>query len=627
MRIVRALGSALAVASLSLAFGLVPHARAQQRFSAGAVPPARFADPERTHKLAAAFPEIEKIVADWFAKNPAPGAVVGIVVDGELAWVKAAGVANVENKTPVTPDTVFRIASMTKSFTAMSILKLRDEGRLSLDDPAAKYIPELASLPYPTKDSPAITVRHLLTHSEGFPEDNPWGDRQLAQPEETLREWLRAGIPFSTSPGTAFEYSNYGFELLGEIVARVSGKPYDKYVRDNILVPLKMTSTTFHQTDVPRDRIALGYRWEDETWKPEPILAHGTFGAMGGLWTTAGDLAKYVAFLLSAFPPRDDAETGPIRRSSAREMQQGWRYTGARASRETVDGPLRFGAGAYGYGLGNSTNCYFETIVAHSGGLPGYGSLMRWLPDYGVGLVGMTNKTYTSPGAPMNDALLALVRTGALLPRVPQPSAALLAAQSDVSKLVTSWDDALAARIVADNFFLDRTAERRAAIYRDLVAKHGACRSVGPIEAENALRGKWRITCDRGWLEVSITLAPTMPPKVQALGVASVLPPSPEMQKLVDAVATLMKGWDQQTFDGVAAPGLDVAQVRRQLAAAAAWGTCSTSELFGGDGTSVTAMKMKCEKGGLVVRVTGDATTYRLTGLTISPSPDERCVP
>src|SRR5204863_4720281 len=101
------------------------------------------------------------------------------------------GVRETRNHARVTPDTTFRIASMTKSFTALSILKLRDEGKLSLDDPVARYVPALAGLPYPTKDSPTLTIRHLLTHSEGFPEDNPWGDRQLAQSDETLRAWMR----------------------------------------------------------------------------------------------------------------------------------------------------------------------------------------------------------------------------------------------------------------------------------------------------------------------------------------------------------------------------------------------------------------------------------------------------
>jgi hypothetical protein len=239
----------------------------------------------------------------------------------------------------------------------------------------------------------------------------------------------------------------------------------------------------------------------------------------------------------------------------------------------------------------------------------------------------MTNKTYTAPGAPMSDAVLALYKTGALKPRVPQPSEALLAAQRDVSRLVASWDDALAARIAADNLFLDRTAERRSKEFRDLAARHGAHRSVGPVEAENALRGKWRITCERGWLDVTITLAPTSTPRVQYIDVRSVLPPSPEMQKLLDTAVRLVAAWDQSAFDAVAAPSLDAAQVKRQVAAAAAWGACAPGEIVAGDGSKEASMRMKCEKGSIVVRVSVDPSTHRISGLTIAPAPDERCVP
>src|SRR5215212_6293582 len=232
-------------------------AHAQKRIATGSVPPPQFTDPQRKQKLAAAFPEIEKLFKGFMDRSQSPGAVFGVVIDGELVWVKGAGVREKTNNSPVTPETVFRIASMTKSFTAMSILKLRDAGKLSLEEPVAKYIPELANLPYPTGDSPVLTIRHLLTHSEGFPEDNPWGDRQLAQSDETMRAWLRAGIPFSTSPGAAFEYSNYGFAILGQIVARASGREYADYVRDNILRPLGMNSSTYDMSAVPKEHIAL----------------------------------------------------------------------------------------------------------------------------------------------------------------------------------------------------------------------------------------------------------------------------------------------------------------------------------------------------------------------------------
>ncbi|MBI1876352.1 MAG: beta-lactamase family protein, partial [Acidobacteria bacterium] len=117
-------------------------------------------------KLTAAFAAIDRLFQDFTAESHVPGAAWGIVIDGELAHAGAVGFRDVAAKAPVDADTVFRIASMTKSFTAMSVLKLRDEGKLSLDDPAERYVSELKGLKYPTSDSPRITIRHLLSHAE-----------------------------------------------------------------------------------------------------------------------------------------------------------------------------------------------------------------------------------------------------------------------------------------------------------------------------------------------------------------------------------------------------------------------------------------------------------------------------
>ncbi|HKG47356.1 MAG TPA: serine hydrolase domain-containing protein [Pyrinomonadaceae bacterium] len=614
-------------ACLLFALLVIPQfTQAQKKFATGTVPPPQFADPQRKQKLAAAFPEIEKLFKTFMERSQAPGAVLGVILDGELVWVKAAGVREQTGNAAVTNDTVFRIASMTKSFTAMAIMKLRDEGKLSLDDPAAKYVPELATLPYPTTDSQVLTIRHLLTHSEGFPEDNPWGDRQLAQSDETMRAWLRTGIPFSTSPGTAFEYSNYGFALLGQIVAKASGRPYADYVRDNILKPLGMNSSTFEMTSVPRDHIALGYRREDNNWKPEPILAHGSFGAMGGLWTSAPDLARYVAFLMSAFPPRDEPERGPIKRSSAREMQQAWRPSPASAFRTTVDAPLQLSVSAYGYGLGVSQDCRFGHVVGHGGGLPGYGSLMRWLPEYGVGLIGMSNQTYQGFNSLFNDVTAALYRTGALQPRAVQPSPALLTAQAEVSQLIIKWDDALANRIAADNLFLDVAAEVRSSRWKALAEQHGTCRPATSIKPENALRGEWRMMCDRGWLNVFITLAPTMPPKVQLININPVMPPDAEMTMVAETIGKLVVAWDAETVKAIAAPGLDVERMRRQFSAAVAWGSCKVGEPLSGNGTRNSAIRLVCDNGPIAARIALDPN-HKLTSLDLVPLREQRCVP
>ena len=127
---------------------------------------------------------------------------------------------------------------MTKSFTALAILQLRDAGKLRLDDSVHTYVPALKDVAYLTQDAPPITIRHLLTHAAGFPEDNPWGDRQLADSPDEFIELLEAGISFSNVPGVAYEYSNLGFTLLGTIITNVSGQPYQQYIRENILEPL-----------------------------------------------------------------------------------------------------------------------------------------------------------------------------------------------------------------------------------------------------------------------------------------------------------------------------------------------------------------------------------------------------
>jgi len=482
--------------------------------------PASAQGPDRAAAFAPAFPDVDRAFTDYAREAHVPGMAWGVIVDGRLVHAGTFGVQDTGTQAPVTADTVFRIASMTKSFTAAAILSLRDAGTLALDDPAEHYVPELKDLVYPTSDSPRITIRHLLTHAAGFPEDNPWGDQQLALSDEQMAALMRQGIPFSNPPGLAYEYSNFGFAILGRIVARASGMPYRDYVRARLLEPLGLSSTTLDAPAVPAARLARGYRWEDQRWKEEPPLPDGAFGAMGGMLTSLRDLSGYVAWMMDAWPARNGDEPGPLRRASRREMQQVWRTGPALASR-TAAGALQLNAGGYGYGLRVWQTCEFGHVVAHSGGLPGFGSQMRWLPEYGVGLVAMGSLTYTSWGPRFDAALLALAKTGALKSRVPQPSAALTSLRADVTRLIQGWDDGLADRIAANNLFLDSSKDRRRREIALLRETHGTCRAEGPFAAENALRGEWVMPCERGALRVAITLAPIIPPKVQYLSVRS----------------------------------------------------------------------------------------------------------
>jgi hypothetical protein len=265
-------------------------------------------------------------------------------------------------------------------------------------------------------------------------------------------------------------------------------------------------------------------------------------------------------------------------------MQQIWRAQPSSAFRSTVDAPLQMASGGYGYGIGVSYDCRYTQYAGHGGGLPGYGSLMRWLPEHGVGLIGLANQTYQGFNNLFNDTLAALNRTGALQPRVVQPSKALLAAQADVTQLIIKWDDELANRIAADNLFLDVPAEVRKNRWKELAQQHGTCRPATSITPENALRGEWRMTCDRGWLNVFITLAPTMPPKVQLININPVLPPDAEMTKTAETIAKVIGAWDVKAIEPIAAPGFDMEKMRRQVAAASAWGSCKVGEPLSGNG-------------------------------------------
>jgi hypothetical protein len=207
-------------------------------------------------------------------------------------------------------------------------------------------------------------------------------------------------------------------------------------------------------------------------------------------------------------------------------MQQMWRL-GASSTARDGSGATQMNVSGYGFGLRISQNCSYRHVVAHSGGLPGFGSLMQWYPEHGVGIIAFGNLTYTGWGAVAGRAIEALARTGAMQPRMPEPSPALTAAREAVTRLVDRWDDQLAERIAAENLFLDQSKDRRQRALAALREKVGACKPDGPFEVENALRGQWTLTCDRGTLRAAITLAPTMPPTVQYLDVREVTPGAP----------------------------------------------------------------------------------------------------
>src|SRR5688572_22404603 len=274
-------------------------------------------DPLRMQKIQQAFSTIDGMYKKHAETNHIPAIAFGLVVDGRLVYKNSYGYTDVAKQIPASSSSLFRIASMSKSFTCMAILKLRDEGKLNLDDPAYLYIPELKNVVYPTADAPHITIRHLMTHSAGFPEDNPWGDRQLADTDKDLMEFIGKQISFSNPPGIAFEYSNLGFALQGKIITKVSGMRYQDYIKKNILAPLGMKTTTYEYGEVDAAKLAHGYRWLNNKWNEETLLhdtPDGSWGAMGSMISSIDEFAAYMAFHLSAWPPNNAKENGPIKR-------------------------------------------------------------------------------------------------------------------------------------------------------------------------------------------------------------------------------------------------------------------------------------------------------------------------
>jgi len=461
-------------------------------------------------------PQLDSIF-EAFMGAPVPGLAYGVVADGRLAHVRTFGLRTVPGGAPVTPDTRFRIASMSKAFTALAILKLRDEGRLRLDDLAEQHVPELRNWRYPTTDSPRIRVRDLLAHSGGLVTDDPWGDRQQVLSEADFTRMLRDGVPFTRAPQLSMEYSNFGYALLGRIITNVSGRPYKDYIEQTIMRPLGMAATGYDISEGPAEMRAIGYRWENDAWAREPDMRHGTFGAMGGVQTTAQDYARWIAFLLSAWPARDGPETGPVRRSTVREMAQGLNFVAvARRPGQTEGEPCQQ-ATAYAMGLRVAQDCALGLTLAHGGGYPGYGSYMLLLPEHGVGLFALTNRTYSAPVPAVWNAAMALHGAG-LLERTAVPvSASLDRAYRAAGAIYTAGNLDPGQGLFAMNFLMDRSPENWARVLGEMRRQVGACRTDAPIAPNGALAGNFAWTCERGRMEGRVLLAPTDPAGIQAL--------------------------------------------------------------------------------------------------------------
>ncbi|WGM39916.1 serine hydrolase domain-containing protein [Caulobacter sp. NIBR1757] len=461
--------------------------------------------------------KIDGIFNDWRLDSHVPGLVYGIVQDGKLVVVRGQGVQDTVSGRAVDPDSRFRIASMSKAFTALAILKLRDEGKLSLDAPAELYVPEMKGWTYPTRDTRRIRVRDLLNHVAGFVTDDPWGDRQQPLSEAEFTRMLKAGVPFSRSGGLAMEYSNFGYATLGRIVTNVSGKPYQQYIRETFMIPLGMASTGYDIARSPPERRAIGYRWQDDAWLREPDMGDGVFGAMGGVETTANDYAKWVAFLLSAWPPRDAADVGPVARPTVREIAEGSNFPQGAMRATAIGGAPCRAAVTYGMGWRVSDDCDLGRTLSHGGGYPGYGSHVLLLPERGIGLFVFTNRTYSGPSVPAWKAALALLAAGEAPDRAVTVSERVTAGYGLARTIFAQGTVAGQGDGLAMNFLLDRDEPHWAKELARVKAEVGACAADEPVSARTAMQGSFVWTCEHGRVGGGFLLAPTPQVRLQSL--------------------------------------------------------------------------------------------------------------
>jgi CubicO group peptidase (beta-lactamase class C family) len=477
-------------------------------------------------ELTAFFARLPGRLDEHATQTSMPGACTAIIRNGDTVFVHGCGETLIGTNARPTADTVFRIASMTKSFTAVAIMMLRDRGALRLDDPITTYLPWTQTIGAPV-GSPPITVRDLLTMNGGFPTDDPWGDRHEPTPIAEFDALVAGGLTFSRMPRTGFEYSNLGYALLGRIVTVVSGIDYLEFVAREILQPLGMHATAFHTTAIDEARRAHGYVLRETGLVPEPTTPPGAFSPMGGLHSTVRDLATWVTGFLSAW---DANAMGlhPLARASRREMQEGRTFRSATLAGASDASAAKTIVSLYGYGLAISIDSVLGTFVHHSGGYPGFGSHMRWHPASGWGIVMLANRSYAPVYEFAADLLSEVVATDVTPADVGATLWPATREAMDVAEtLLARWSDDLADRSFAFNVDLDTPrAERRDACERIAAAIGPFRRRDDGWTSTSPAHVKWSVRGAQGDAEIEILLTPERSPKLQTLTIAA-LPATP----------------------------------------------------------------------------------------------------
>jgi CubicO group peptidase (beta-lactamase class C family) len=335
----------------------------------------------------AAPPEIDQVeikarVKQILNRHPTVGLAVGVVRSGRLEFFHGHGLADIASNTPIGEDTVFRIASITKIFTAIAVMQLWEQGLVDLDAPANDYLRAYKLIPAQAKFRPA-TVRHLLTHTAGIREVlhlsgllrmRDLGETvKLGRRVSSLAEYYRGGLRIDAEPGTRFMYTNHGFATLGQIVEDVSGEPLDGYFRDRIFDPLGMANTDLVRSERVRSHLATGYELRSRGAEPVADYEVIPVGA-GAIYSTPRDMARCLAALLDGGGNEHGSVLKP---STVATMFEPQYQPDPRVP---------------GIGLAfMRTNLGGHLALEHDGILPGFDSQIFLAPDVGVGVMAFAN--------------------------------------------------------------------------------------------------------------------------------------------------------------------------------------------------------------------------------------------
>jgi CubicO group peptidase (beta-lactamase class C family) len=353
--------------------------------------------------------ELSRLVREAQSEQRIPSISAAAVGNGEVVWEEALGLADVEGKVEATPDTQYRVGSITKTFTAAAVMQLRDAGELELDDPLSQHIPEAAH-----GDS---TLRRLLTHLSGLQREMPgyvW--ETLEFPD---REGLVAGLAEAEQvlrAGARWHYSNLAFALLGEVVARRSGLDYEDYVRDRLLEPVGLARTSFEQT-LPAANAYLVDPYADAV-RPEQNVIKGAFAAAGSLWSTTGDLARWGRFLV-------EGADGVLAEATVEEMRR------FQSMADLEEWKL-------GWGLGVALMRENDRIfIGHGGAMPGFLAGLAISPKERSGAVVLVN---SGAGVKIEELLRKLaVKAAEAYPPEPDPWQAAEGIPPELEPLLGRW--------------------------------------------------------------------------------------------------------------------------------------------------------------------------------------------